>query len=87
MWHIWNDKLDGVDTRGTLNGLREGDGLQAYQKVYKRYSAVTGVSMSAKMSLAMHLDKPKKISEASSQLRTVDCISRSTWKHMGLLTR
>ena len=63
-----NDKLEGIEPRGKLKGLREGDGLQAYQKIYKWYSAVTGVTLSAKMSLAMNPDKPKKIADVASQL-------------------
>ena len=42
--------------------------MQAYQKIYKWYSAVTGVTLSAKMSLAMNPDKPKKIADVASQL-------------------
>ena len=68
VWCVLNDKLDGVETRGKLKGLREGDGLQAYQKVYKWYSAVTGVTLPAKMSLAVNPDKPKKISEVAGRL-------------------
>ena len=68
LWYILNDKLEGIEPRGKLKGLREGDGLQAYQKIYKWYSAVTGVTLSAKMSLAMNPDKPKKIADVASQL-------------------
>ena len=35
LWYILNDKLEGIEPRGKLKGLREGDGLQAYQKIYK----------------------------------------------------
>ena len=68
LWYILNDKLEGIEPRGKLKGLREGDGLQAYQKIYKWYSAVTGVTLSAKMSLAMNPDKPKKVGDVASQL-------------------
>ena len=68
LWYILNDKLEGIEPRGKLKGLREGDGLQAYQKIYKWYSAVTGVTLSAKMSLAMNPDKPKNIGDVASQL-------------------
>ena len=36
--------------------------------MHKWYSAVTGVTLSAKMSLAMNLDKPKKVSDVASKL-------------------
>ena len=58
----------GTDPRGKLKGLREGEGLTAYQKVYKWYSAVTGVTLSNKMNLAMSPEKPKNISDVSTAL-------------------
>ena len=68
LWYILIDKLEGIEPRGKLKGLREGDGLQAYQNIYKWYSAVTGVTLSAKMSLAINPDKPKKGGDVASQL-------------------
>ena len=68
MWYILDEKLDGIDPRGKLKGLKEGEGLTAYQKVYKWYSAVTGVTLKAKANLAMNPDKPKKVSDVSTQL-------------------
>ena len=68
MWYTFNDKSDGVDPRGRVKGLREGDGLQAYLKVYKWHSAVTGVTLSAHVGLAMNPDKPENFSEVASQL-------------------
>ena len=53
---------------GKLKGLKEGQGLTAYQKVYKWYSAVTGVTLKAKTNLAMNPDKPKKVTDVSTQL-------------------
>ena len=32
LWYILNEKLEGIDPRGKLKGLREGEGLTAYQK-------------------------------------------------------
>ena len=45
LWNILNEKLEGIDPRGTLKGLREGEGLTAHQNIYKWYSAVTGVAL------------------------------------------
>ena len=44
LWYLLNANLEGVEPRGKLNGFREGSGLQAYHKIYKWYSAVTGVA-------------------------------------------
>ena len=68
LWYIFNDKLEGQEPRGKIKGLHEGDGLTAYQKIYKWYSAVTGVTLSGKMNLAMNPDKPKKITDVSNAL-------------------
>ena len=35
LWYILNEKLEGQDPLGKLKGLKEGQGLTAYQKVYK----------------------------------------------------
>ena len=40
----------------------------AWQKVHKWYSAVTGATLSSKMSQAMNPDPPKKVTETVSQL-------------------
>ena len=32
LWYILNEKLEGLDPRGKLKGLKEGEGLTAYQK-------------------------------------------------------
>ena len=68
LWYIFTDKLEGQDPRGKVKGLCEGDGLTAYQKIYKWYSAVTGVTLSGKMNLAMNPEKPKKITDVSTAL-------------------
>ena len=68
LFYILNDKLEGIEPRGKLKGLREGDGLQAYQKIYKWYSAVTRVTLSHKMSLAMNPERPRTVNEVSSAL-------------------
>ena len=68
LWYILNDKLEGQDPLGKLKGLKEGQGLTAYQKVYKWYFAVTGVTLKAKTNLAMNPDKPKKVTDVSTQL-------------------
>ena len=81
VWYILNDKLEGIEPRGKLKGLREGDGLQAYQRIYKWYSAVTGVTLSAKMSLAMNPDKPKKVAEVASQLEQWAALVETLEKH------
>ena len=64
LWYLVNDKLEGVEPRGKLKGLREGDGLQVYQKLYKWYSFVTGVTLSAEMRLAVTPCRPRKIGDA-----------------------
>ena len=63
-----NEKLEGVEPRGKLKGLREGEGLTAYQKTYAWYSAVTGVTIANKMNLAMNPQTPKKSAEVSTFL-------------------
>ena len=68
LWYILTDKLEGQEPRGKIKGLREGDGLTAYQKTYKWYSAVTGVTLSGKMNLAMKPEKPKKVTDVSTSL-------------------
>ena len=35
LWYIFTDKLEGQDPRGKIKRFREGDGLTAYQKIYK----------------------------------------------------
>ena len=35
LWCLLKDKLEGVEPRGKLKGLHEGDGLMTYQKIYK----------------------------------------------------
>ena len=59
LWWVLNEKLEGDDPRSKLKGLSDGDGVIAYQKVYKWYSAVTGATLSQKMSQAMNPDPPK----------------------------
>ena len=41
--------------------------MTAYKKIYKWFSAVTGVTLSAKMNLAMNPDKPNNIANVASQ--------------------
>ena len=55
-----NEKLEGVEPRGKLKKLSEGDGLMAYQKVYKWYSAVTGVTQTHKVNLVMNPTKAQE---------------------------
>ena len=68
LWYVLNDKLVGDEPRGKLKGLSDGDGLTAYQKLYKWYSAVTGVTLSAKMSEAMNPEPPKRIKDTATRL-------------------
>ena len=68
LWYILNEKLEGIDPRGKLKGLREGEGLAAYQKTYKWYSAVTGGALATQMTLAMRPEPPKKVTEVATQL-------------------
>ena len=68
LWYVLNEKLEGAEVRGKLKGLADGEGLAAYQKIFKWYSAVTGATLSQKMSQAMHPDSPKKVKEVSAKL-------------------
>ena len=60
LWYILNEKLEGIEARGKLKGIMDGDGIMAWQKVHKWYSAVTGATLSSKMSQAMNPDPPRK---------------------------
>ena len=73
--------LKGVESRCKLKGLREGEGLTAYQKIYKWYSAVTGVTLSGKVNLAMNPEKPKKITDVSTTLEQWSALVESLEKY------
>ena len=51
LWYVLKDKLDGVDPNGKMKGLKQGEGIKAYQKIYKWYAAVTGLALTGKMGL------------------------------------
>ena len=78
LWYILNEKLEGVDARGKLKGLREGEGLAAYQKTW--YSAVTGVTLATNMTLAMRPEAPKKVTEVAAQLEQWSALVESLEK-------
>ena len=86
LWYILTDKLEGQEPRGKVKGLREGDGLTAYQKIYKWYSAVTGVTLSGKMNFAMNPEKPKKITDVATTLEQWSALVESLEKYMGMHT-
>ena len=62
-------------------GPKEGEGLTAYQKVYKWYSAFAGVTSSAKTNLAMNPDKPNQLSEVPTQLEQWTALVESLEKY------
>ena len=63
-----NEKLEGAEVLGKLKGLSDGDGITAYQKIFKWCSAVTGVTLAQKMSQAMNPESPKKVKEVAAKL-------------------
>jgi len=81
LWYILNEKLEGTEPRGKLKGLREGEGLTAYQKTYKWYSAVTGVTLSNKMNLAMNPEMPRKLNDVSTALEQWSALVESLEKY------
>ena len=81
LWYILTDKLEGLDPRGKMKGLREGEGPTAYQNIYKWYSAVTGVTLSGKMNLAMNPEKPTKVTDVSTTLEQWSALVESLEKY------
>ena len=68
LWYIMQEKMEGEETRTKLKGLKEGEGLGGYQKIYRWYSAVTGITLAQKMNSAMNPVKPKKVTDVASHL-------------------
>eukprot|EP00959_Pyramimonas_sp_CCMP1952_P263441 5509100-Pyramimonas_sp.AAC.1 len=63
LWYLLKDKLDGAEQNGEINGLRKGEGIKAYHKIYKWSASVTGLALTSKMNLAMGPVPPKKATE------------------------
>eukprot|EP00959_Pyramimonas_sp_CCMP1952_P461239 9481258-Pyramimonas_sp.AAC.4 len=81
LWYILNEKLEGTEAKGNLKGLTDGDGIMAWQKVYKWYSAVTGATLSVKMSQAMNPEQPKKVTETAAKLEEWSAVVESREKY------
>ena len=68
LWYVLNDKLEGIETRAKIKGLEDGDGIPAYQKIFKWYSAVTGNVLAHKVNQAMNPEPSKKVTEVAGKL-------------------
>ena len=81
LWYVLKDKLDGAEANGKLKGLKQGEGIKAYQKIYKWYAAVTGIALTGKMNQAMSPAAPKKINEVASCLEQWNALVEALEKH------
>eukprot|EP00959_Pyramimonas_sp_CCMP1952_P138022 2888954-Pyramimonas_sp.AAC.1 len=46
LWYIRTEKLESAEARAKLIGMSEAEGFILHMKIYKLYSAVTGVARS-----------------------------------------
>eukprot|EP00959_Pyramimonas_sp_CCMP1952_P088159 1844390-Pyramimonas_sp.AAC.1 len=57
------------------------DGIMARQKVYKWHSAVTGATLSSKMTRAMHPEPPEKITDTVTRLEEWSALAEHLEKY------